>query len=90
MGVPPVESKSNSPHAARLPEKMNHGNTDMPNTIPFQSNNITVGTSLTMLLQIPLAGLDSLISFQLRQRRRLIDDEQFRHRPPNCTMPAAG
>jgi hypothetical protein len=37
----------------------------MPNTIPFQANNITVGTSLTMLLQIPLAGLDSLISFQL-------------------------
>jgi hypothetical protein len=34
-------------------------------TIPFSINNITVGTSLTMLLQVPLFGLDRLISFQL-------------------------
>jgi hypothetical protein len=37
----------------------------MSTTIPFSANNITVGTSLTMLLQIPLYGLDRLISFQL-------------------------
>jgi hypothetical protein len=36
-----------------------------PMIIPFQANNITVGTSLTQLLQFPLAGLDRLISFQL-------------------------
>src|ERR1700742_3915024 len=33
--------------------------------IPFQATNIVVGTSLTKLLEIPLAGLDRDISFQL-------------------------
>src|SRR5258708_5165387 len=37
----------------------------MPSTIPFQANNISVGTTLKMLLQVPLANLDRLISFQL-------------------------
>jgi len=37
----------------------------LPNTIPFQANNISVGTTLKMLLQIPLAGLDRQISFEL-------------------------
>jgi hypothetical protein len=37
----------------------------MPGTIPFQANNISVGTTLKMLLQIPVANLDRLISFQL-------------------------
>ncbi len=37
----------------------------MSNTIPFQANNIQVGTALKLLLQIPLAGLDRQISFQL-------------------------
>jgi hypothetical protein len=37
----------------------------MSTTIPFSATHITVGTSLTMLLQIPLFGLDRLISFQL-------------------------
>jgi len=37
----------------------------MPNTIPFQANNITLGTTLKMLLQIPLAGLGAQISFEL-------------------------
>ena len=34
-------------------------------TIPFQANNISVGTTLKMLLQIPLFGLDPRISFEL-------------------------
>lgn len=38
----------------------------MPGTIPFQANNISVGTTLKMLLQFPLIGLDRLISFQLQ------------------------
>jgi hypothetical protein len=33
--------------------------------IPFQAVNIAVGTSLTKLLEIPLAGLDRDISFEL-------------------------
>jgi hypothetical protein len=37
----------------------------MPAAIPFQANNITVGTSLTLLAQVPLAGLDRDISFEL-------------------------
>jgi hypothetical protein len=37
----------------------------MPNAIPFQANNITVGTSPTLLAQVPLAGLDRDISFEL-------------------------
>ncbi len=37
----------------------------MPNTIPFQANNIIVGTSLTLLLQFPTAGLDRWISFEI-------------------------
>jgi hypothetical protein len=34
-------------------------------TIPVQANNITVGTTLTRILQIPLAGLDARLSFEL-------------------------
>jgi hypothetical protein len=34
-------------------------------TIPFQANNITVSTTLTKLLQIPLAGLGGQLSFEL-------------------------
>lgn len=34
-------------------------------TIPFQANNITIGTTLTKLLQIPLAGLGGQLSFEL-------------------------
>jgi len=37
----------------------------MPTIIPFQANSITVGTTLQMLLQIPLAGLGGQISFEL-------------------------
>ncbi len=37
----------------------------MPGTIPFQANRITVGTALTKLIEIPLAGLDPSISFEL-------------------------
>jgi hypothetical protein len=34
-------------------------------TIPFQANNITVGTTLQLLLQIPLTSLGGKISFEL-------------------------
>jgi hypothetical protein len=37
----------------------------MPSAIPFQANTITVGTTLTMIAQVPLAGLDRDISFEL-------------------------
>jgi hypothetical protein len=37
----------------------------MPAAIPFQANNITVGTTLTMLAQVPLSGLDRDISFEV-------------------------
>ncbi len=37
----------------------------MPSTIPFQANNVTIGTTLKMLLQIPVMNLDRLISFQI-------------------------
>jgi hypothetical protein len=35
-------------------------------TIPFQANTISIGTTLTKLLQIPLAGLGGQISFELQ------------------------
>ncbi|HSV15240.1 MAG TPA: hypothetical protein VLI90_13355 [Tepidisphaeraceae bacterium] len=38
----------------------------MPAPIPFQANNITVGTTLTKLIEIPLAGLDKDLSFELQ------------------------
>ena len=38
----------------------------MPAPIPFQANNIVVGTSLTKLIEIPLAGLDKDVSFELQ------------------------
>ncbi len=37
----------------------------MPAAIPFQSTSITVGTALTLLAQVPLAGLDRDISFEV-------------------------
>jgi hypothetical protein len=37
----------------------------MPARIPFQAVNVTVGTSLTKVLEVPLAGLDRDISFEL-------------------------
>jgi hypothetical protein len=37
----------------------------MPAAIPFQANNINVGTTLTLICQIPLAGLDHDISFEV-------------------------
>ena len=37
----------------------------MPAPIPFQATNVTVGTSLTKLIEIPLAGLDRDISFEI-------------------------
>jgi hypothetical protein len=37
----------------------------MPAPIPFQAPNITVGTTLTLLIEIPLAGLDPNISFEV-------------------------
>jgi hypothetical protein len=40
----------------------------MANIIPFQANNILVGTSLKMILQIPLVGESRLISFQLSNK----------------------
>jgi hypothetical protein len=38
----------------------------MPAPIPFQANSITVGTTLTKLIEIPLAGLDKDLSFELQ------------------------
>jgi len=37
----------------------------MPSPIPFQANLITVGATLTKLIEVPLAGLDRDISFQI-------------------------
>jgi hypothetical protein len=37
----------------------------MPAPIPFQALNISVGTTLTKLIEIPLAGLDRDISFEI-------------------------
>ena len=37
----------------------------MSSPIPFQALNISVGTSLTKLIEIPLAGLDRDISFEI-------------------------
>jgi hypothetical protein len=37
----------------------------MPAPIPFQAVNVLVGTALTKLLELPLAGLDGNISFEL-------------------------
>lgn len=37
----------------------------MPAPIPFQVSSVTVGTALTKLIEIPLAGLDKDMSFQL-------------------------
>ena len=37
----------------------------MPAPIPFQALNVSVGTSLTKLIEIPLAGLDRDISFEI-------------------------
>ncbi len=38
----------------------------MPGAIPFQANNVTVGTTLTLLATVSLAGLDHDVSFELR------------------------
>jgi len=59
-----------SVHLLLLTEKhkIGHGrdahDASMP-TIPFQANNITVGPSLTMLLQFPVAALERQISFEV-------------------------
>ena len=37
----------------------------MPNAIPFQANNVTVGPTLTLLATVSLAGLDRDVSFQV-------------------------
>jgi hypothetical protein len=37
----------------------------MPAPIPFQAINISVGTTLTKLIEVPLAGLDKDVSFEL-------------------------
>ncbi len=37
----------------------------MSTLIPFQANNISVGTTLTLLLQTPRAGMDRRISFEV-------------------------
>ena len=37
----------------------------MPNAIPFQSFNVTVGSTLTLVATVPLAGLDRDVSFQV-------------------------
>jgi hypothetical protein len=37
----------------------------MSSLIPFQANNIAVGTSLTLLAQFPRAGMDRRISFEV-------------------------
>ncbi len=38
----------------------------MPAAIPFQANNVTVGTALTLLATVPLAGLGGLVSFEVQ------------------------
>ena len=38
----------------------------MPNAIPFQANNVTVGTTLTLLATVSLAGLDRDVSLQVQ------------------------
>jgi hypothetical protein len=38
----------------------------MPAPIPFQASNVTVGTTLTKLIEVPLAGLDKDLSFELQ------------------------
>ncbi len=37
----------------------------MPNAIPFQANNVTVGTALTLVTTVSLAGLDRDVSLQV-------------------------
>ena len=37
----------------------------MPNAIPFQSTNVTVGPALTLVATVPLAGLDRDVSFEV-------------------------
>ena len=38
----------------------------MPNAIPFQANNVTVGPTLTLLATVSLAGLDRDVSFEVQ------------------------
>jgi hypothetical protein len=37
----------------------------MSSPIPFQASNVSIGTSLTLLVELPLAGLAPQISFQV-------------------------
>jgi hypothetical protein len=38
----------------------------MPNAIPFQANNVSVGTTLTLVATVSLAGLDRDVSFEVQ------------------------